>query len=321
MHTRQGHLPIGQRNISNRIAPMARMTRRGLIAAVAASGATVLTAGRLAANSGSRLPIWGEGSGSLQAGPLGINTANDPGQIPVAMRIPDAGVDAEVERQKIVDGQMLDPTGPWVVAWYEQTARAGAIGNCVAAGHVDYWGVGPSVFYDLSDIPEGALIDVTGKDGTVYTYAVTSVRRVDITQLSVEELNGPDIVGHTDYAALTLITCGGTFTGEEYLERDIVRGELVSVQGVAVENPPASDTTEDAPSTPATPTTTGTVNNDGVNLRAEATTSSDVVTVLATGTTVTITGEPTEADGYTWLPVKLEDGTTGWVVQDFLDRP
>lgn len=293
---------------------MVRMTRRGLIAAAAASGATVLTAGKIGANSGAQLPVWGPGD--LQAGPLGINPANDPGQIPVAMRIPDAGVDAEVERQQIVDGQMLDPTGPWVVAWYEQTARAGAIGNCVGAGHVDYWGVGPSVFYDLSDIGEGSLIDVTGKDGTVYTYEVTSVRRVDITTLSVEELNGPDLVGPTDYAALTLITCGGTFTGEEYLERDIVRGELVSVQGV--DSPAAAD---DAP-TETTPETaaagTATVNTDGVNLRDEASTSGEVVEVLASGTVVTITGDPVDADGYTWLPVSLENGATGWVVQDFI---
>ncbi len=141
---------------------MVRMTRRGLIAAAAASGATVFTTGHLMANTGGQLPVWGGDSGTLQAGPLGINAESDPGEIPVTMRIPDAGVDAEVERQQIVDGQMLDPTGPWVVAWYEQTARAGAIGNCVAAGHVDYWGVGPSVFYDWSDIAEGALIDVTG---------------------------------------------------------------------------------------------------------------------------------------------------------------
>jgi sortase (surface protein transpeptidase) len=287
------------------------------MAAAAASGVSVLTAGRAGANSGAQLPTWG--LGDLQAGPLGINPANDPGQIPVVMRIPDAGVDAEVERQQIVDGQMLDPTGPWVVAWYEQTARAGAIGNCVAAGHVDYWDVGPSVFYDLSDIGEGSLIDVTGKDGTVYTYAVTNIRRVEIATLTVEELNGPDLVGYTDYPALTLITCGGTFDGSEYLERDIVRGELVSVQGVD-----APATTADTPTDSggeATSPGTGTVNNDGVNLRAEATTDGEVVEVLASGTVVTITGDPVDADGYTWLPVSLESGVTGWVVQDFITLP
>jgi hypothetical protein len=36
---------------------------------------------------------------------------------------------------------------------------------------------------------------------------------------------------------------------------------------------------------------------------------------------VTITGDPVEADGYTWLPATLEDGTTGWIVQDFVTQP
>lgn len=302
---------------------MARMTRRGLIAAAAASGATALAAtGRLSANTGSQLPVWGEGPGTtgLQAGPLGINPALDPGQIPVAMRIADAGVDAEVERQQIVDGQMLDPTGPWVVAWYEQTGRAGAIGNLVASGHVDYWGVGPSVFYNLTDVSTGALIDVVGRNGVVYTYAVTNSRRVNIQTLTVEEINSPDLVGHTDYPALTLITCGGTFDGQEYLERDIVRAELVSVQGAETASPsqPAATATDAAAETPAAEGGTATVNTDGVNLRAEASTTADVVQVLADGTALTIIGAAVQADGYTWLPVLLADGSTGWMVETFL---
>jgi len=44
----------------------------------------------------------------------------------------------------------------------------------------------------------------------------------------------------------------------------------------------------------------------------------DVISVLANGTVVTITGAFQEADGYTWWPISLEDGTTGWIVADFL---
>lgn len=299
---------------------MARITRRGLIATAVATGVTALTGSRLTANTGTQLPVWGETTGTtdLQAGPLGLNAAPDPGQVPVTIRIPDAGVDAEVERQQIVDGQMLDPTGPWVVAWYEQSALAGAIGNFVASGHVDYWGVGPSVFYDLSGVPEGALIDVTGKGGTIYTYAVTDIRRVDITTLTVEELNSPEMVGHTDYAALTLITCGGSFNGQEYLERDILRAELVSASGEETNPSPEADEPTDLTGEAVG---TATVNTDGVNLRNAASTDGDVVEVLAAGTIITITGDPVEANGYTWLPVSLEDGTSGWVVQDFLTLP
>lgn len=207
---------------------MPRWTRRELITSTLAATAAIIPATRATASPVTTLPDWGDGD--LQTGPLGINTATDPGQIPVAIRIPDAGVDAEIERQQIINGQMLDPTGPWVVSWYEPTARVGAIGNCVAAGHVDYWDIGAAVFHDLANIPTGGLIEITGKGGTIYTYAVTSIRQVDIETLTLEELRGPDLVGHTDYPALTLITCGGTFNGEEYLSRDIVRAELVASQ-------------------------------------------------------------------------------------------
>ncbi|MEJ7901711.1 MAG: sortase, partial [Thermomicrobiales bacterium] len=255
-------------------------------------------------------------------GPLGLNPALDPGQIPVAMRIPDANVDAEIERQLIVDGLMSDPSGPWVVAWYEQTARAGAMGNCVGSGHVDYWEVGPAVFHEVAGLQEGAQIEVAGQDGATYVYEVENIQRIDVASLTVEQLNSADMVGRTDYAALTLITCGGDFNGQEYTQRDIIRGRLAFVQGVdgtgteagQTEDEPASDTAggtlaEDGQAT---------ISDDGVNMRAEASTDAEVVTVLASGTAVTITGGSQEANGFVWWPVQLEDGTTGWVVEDFL---
>lgn len=297
---------------------MAQLTRRQLLATFAGAGASVMAAGIASANSGAQLPQWGETSGTtdLQAGPLGLNPALDPGQVPVAMRIPDAGVDAEVEQQPIVDGKMQNPSGPWVVAWYDQTARAGARGNFVGSGHVDYWGVGPSVFHEVAALQEGAQIEVIGQGGTTYVYAVESIRRIELASVTVEELNSPEMVGNTDYAAITLITCGGNFNGEEYTERDIIRGRLASVQGVDAGAPGEGDGgQEDAGSLVEGGTATIA---DDVNLRSEPTTAAEVVLVLAAGTTVTITGASQDADGFTWWPVELEDGTTGWVVQDFL---
>jgi sortase (surface protein transpeptidase) len=290
-----------------------------VLASAAGFGAALAVTGRVAANSGVELPVWGQtpGTTDLQAGPLGLNPSSDPGQIPVAMRIPDAGVDAEVERQQVVDGQMLDPSGPWVVAWYEQWARAGEIGNFVTSGHVDYWGVGPSVFHEVSSLQEGALIEVTGKGGATYTYEVEYIRRIDLGTITVDELNSPDIVGQTDYAAATLITCGGDFNGQEYTQRDIIRGRLASVVGVGGDAAAPDDAGTDAGGDLAEGGT-ATVNTDGVNLRSEPSTSADVVSVIANGTIVTITGASQDADGYTWWPISLDDGTTGWVVADFL---
>lgn len=134
-----------------------RSRRQFMMLPIVAAGMQ-LTVLPTSANTGLQLPIWSDptNTGVLQAGPLGITPAPDPGRTPIAIRIPDSGVDAEIERQQIVEGQMLDPTGPWVVSWYEQTARIGAVGNCVMAGHLDYWDIGPAVFYDLSNLTEGA---------------------------------------------------------------------------------------------------------------------------------------------------------------------
>ena len=117
---------------------MAHLSRRRFVTLTAAVGSGLVMPRMAGAVSNAGLPAWGttDGATNLQGGPLGINPASDPGQIPIGIRIPDAEVDAEVERQQIVDGQMLDPTGPWVVAWYEQSARAGEIGNFLASGHV-----------------------------------------------------------------------------------------------------------------------------------------------------------------------------------------
>lgn len=275
-----------------------------------------LSAG-VAANSGGGLPGWGgSGADSPKAGPLGLNTTTVPaeGDVPVAINIPDAEVDAEVEIQQIVDGQMLDPSGPWVVSWYEQTAMVGTTGNAVMSGHVDYWEVGPAVFRNVANLQPGAEIRVVGQDGATYVYALEYIERVYIADLTAEEVNSPRLVGNTDYAALTLITCGGEFDREagEYLSRDIIRARLVSSEGGSA--PVASPTEE-----PVAGEGQATVNDNDVNLRSEASTSSDIVATLSDGDVVTVLGDSEEADDRVWVRVRLEDGTEGWVVEDYLD--
>lgn len=287
-----------------------------------------MSAGVLA-NGGSGLPDWGESAkDGLKGGPLGLNPTLDAGQVPVAIRIDDANVDAEVEQQEIVDGQMLDPSGPWVVSWYKQTAMIGSRGNTVMSGHVDYWDVGPSVFWDVAKLQEGDQINVVGDDGTTYVYAVEYIERVIVADLTPERLNSPELVGKTDYPALTLITCGGDFNGTEYLSRDIIRSRLVetvAADGTATqeEKPSGDEASKDTGSADAgsgklAEGGTATISDSGVNLRSEPSTSADAVSTLDAGTTVTITGPSQDAEGFTWWPIKLEDGTTGWVVEDFL---
>ncbi len=171
--------------------------------------------------------------GGLQAGPLGLNVSSPSagtGQFPAAIQIDAASVDAEVEQNKIVDGAMLNPSGPWVVSWYEGTARLGERSNSVMAGHLDYWGVGPAVFANLANLHEGDEIRLTGTTGDVFTYQVEWTRLYQLAELNSGALK--EIVGATPVSTLTLITCGGAFdsaTGQ-YLSRFVVRAKLSSVE-------------------------------------------------------------------------------------------
>ena len=151
----------------------------------------------------------GDDDRELKAGPLGLNRRMPNSDVPVAIQIPDAEVDAEVELNEIVNGEMQDPSGPWVVSWYQETAEVGAEGNAVMSGHVDYWDVGPAVFRAVGDLGEGARISVTGTDDSVYTYEVEWVDVFVVAELTPAKIT--ELVGPTDYSALTLITCGGDF--------------------------------------------------------------------------------------------------------------
>ena len=151
------------------------------------------------------------------------------GVAPVELLVNSVGVDAPIEFGDVVDGIMQDPSGPWVVSWYEPLGKIGEGGNIVMAGHVDYWNVGPAVFWDVRYLPEGDVIRVVGEDGKNYEYAVQWTQSYMADQLTPEVIQ-QDIVGDTDQETLTLITCGGDFNPDtgEYNQRWVVRANLIS---------------------------------------------------------------------------------------------
>jgi hypothetical protein len=146
---------------------------------------------------------------------------------PVAIQIDAAEVHSPVETREIVDGVLAAPSGPWVVAWYLQSARPGELGNVVMGGHVDYWTVGPAVFSGLGTLAEGEEIEVTDAEGNAYAYAVEWVRAYHVADLTPGQLR--EIVGPTEEPSLTLVTCGGVFDRDrgEYLMRLVVRAARV----------------------------------------------------------------------------------------------
>lgn len=220
-----------------------RLTRRQVMIAAGGSLATVLARAHtlvLAQDDATPAPVAvgtpAAGSGLIKPTGLGAvpsTGASRPGPVnqvrsravspvisPVGLTIESAGVDAGIEPLRVVDGAMQDPSGPWEVAWYENLGSLGAPGNVVMAGHIDYWNVGPSVFYNLGSVQPGAEIIVAGDDGLQYPFTVEWIELFTSDDMPMDEITGP-----TDTQSLTLITCGGAFdyVNGQYLQRTVVR--------------------------------------------------------------------------------------------------
>ena len=148
-------------------------------------------------------------------------------EVPVAIKITAAHVNAKIEVLEVIDGVMQAPTGADVVSWYKSSPRLGQPGNMLLAGHLNWWGVPQAVFFYLNTLKPGDLVQVTGQGGEVYTYRVVWNRLEDATKPPTTEVVGP-----TKVPSLTLITCGGTWipAASEYDSRTVVRAEFVSVQ-------------------------------------------------------------------------------------------
>ncbi len=168
-------------------------------------------------------------TGAIRGAPVGqqpLAVVAATATIPTGIQVAKAQIDAQIEVLDIVNGAMENPTGPWVVSWYQQTAELGEIGNIVLAGHVDYWNVGPSVFYGVGSLAEGDEIILTGANNATFTYVVATNDTFGLQDLTSGKLS--EVVSPTPAPALTMITCGGEFdyVNGEYLSRTVVRSNL-----------------------------------------------------------------------------------------------
>jgi LPXTG-site transpeptidase (sortase) family protein len=139
--------------------------------------------------------------------------------------IPKIRVDASVVVKGIgADGYMETPDNGYDVAWYDFSGRPGAAGNAVFAGHVDYYKIGPAVFWDLGKLQADDEIDVRLADGSTYRYAIVGKAVFEANAVPVEQ-----VVGRTPDEAITLITCTGTFdrASREYDQRLVVRARRI----------------------------------------------------------------------------------------------
>ncbi len=127
--------------------------------------------------------------------------------LPIRVIIPSIGVDASVEQVGVTTAGAMDtPTDPWNTGWYAPGVKPGQTGNAAIAGHVDYHGIGPVVFWDLNKLVVGAEVLVVTDAGQTLRFVVRG------SEYYTDE-NAPliDIFGPASTIDLNLITCGGTF--------------------------------------------------------------------------------------------------------------
>lgn len=146
--------------------------------------------------------------------------------IPTHVSIPSVGIDSGVmELGRNDDGTMqTPPLFEHVTGWYKYSPTPGEIGPSVIVGHIDSH-KGPSVFYRLSQVKPGDIVEVTRADGIVAKFKVEALKQFEQNNFPTDE-----VYGNLDHAGLRLITCGGTFnraTGH-YSQNTVVFASIVT---------------------------------------------------------------------------------------------
>ncbi|HWO72968.1 MAG TPA: class F sortase [Dehalococcoidia bacterium] len=127
------------------------------------------------------------------------------------LAIPRLGIRAPVNVRDVGgDGVLGVPEGAYDVVRYnfgqypELASYPGQGGTTLIGGHLDYYVVGPAVFWPLRRAEVGDVVEYRLGDGTVLTYVVDWV-----ADIPWDESLNPYIVQGGD--SLILITCTGTF--------------------------------------------------------------------------------------------------------------
>lgn len=188
---------------------------------------------------------------------------------------------------------------------------------------------------DATGGPETADVQATpGADGVIGQTATVNSENVN---LRAEAATTADVVDQVS-SGVEVEVIGGPVEGEGYtwyqvqvttdggpsgwMASDFLDG-LTQPTEAATPTPAATDTADGTASSNRTFKDGDTVQitEDGVRIRAEGNLGGDIVDAFTAGTQFEVTGDPVDADGYTWYPVTLVDDPTisGWVTADFIE--
>jgi hypothetical protein len=132
-----------------------------------------------------------------------------PAADPVRVDIDSIGLHAPLVPRGLSDGTVDPPpySTPNVAGWYRGGPAPGSAGAALLVGHVDTE-TGPAVFFPLSTVKPGALVEVTRADHSVADFSVEAVETVPKDHFDATRVYGAD---SADRPELRLITCGGDF--------------------------------------------------------------------------------------------------------------
>jgi hypothetical protein len=169
-----------------------------------------------------------------------LDLRHGPVPVPIRLRLPSIGVDAEVlgvgmDSSDVMDaplGRRGDPV--WQQAfWYRGSAVPGAASTALIGGHVAGSGQ-PGVFFDLADLQPGDPITVHDeRAGLDVTFSVDELVAYPLAEASdpavLTRIYGAGPVAGTwpqpsadGLSHLTLITCSGTFRDGTHDHRLVV---------------------------------------------------------------------------------------------------
>ena len=143
--------------------------------------------------------------------------------LPVRLKIPVIGVDAEIEHVGVNDGGEMDvPSNTANTAWFKPGTRPGEVGSAVIAGHFNGKQGERGVFADLNKLKTGDKLYVQDNFGVMATFEVQETSNYNPGFAE-------DVFGKSDGIYLNLITCDGVWDVAEksYTKRLVVLAVLI----------------------------------------------------------------------------------------------
>jgi LPXTG-site transpeptidase (sortase) family protein len=142
--------------------------------------------------------------------------------VPTRLVIRRLDIDAPIEVKGINSkNQMEAPDQPLHAAWYRFTTMPGAGGNAVFSGHLDAESIGPAIFWRLTQLKPGDVIEVVSPQSSELRYKVTQSWNYPVASIPMKSVLYP---GGGDQ--ITLITCAGHYkAGSGYDHRLVIRAE------------------------------------------------------------------------------------------------